>query len=230
MKAWGVGKGVLLVGLLVLAVGVPSSVSARRPPRQAFSFSTAGLACNAGTCSLASGNVGAGYGQNLVVTGGSGGPIGALPVFTVVAGSLPPGLVLAQTYGCCGTVIGGTTTTAGTFAFTLQARDGAGDLARQAFSIAVAPAARLAITFPATCCAAGTIGGSYLQNFFLTGGVGPYTASIASGKLPPGLRLSAAPPISITGTPTARGTYTFAVQVTDSTGTHAVEQGTITIG
>jgi large repetitive protein len=230
MKAWGVGKGVLLVGALVLAVGVPSSVSARRPARQALTFVTAGSSCNAGVCSLASGNVGASYGQNLVVSGGSGGPIGALPVFTVVAGSLAPGLVLARTYGCCGTVIGGTSTAAGTFDFTVQARDGAGDTARQAFSIVIAPAARLTITFPATCCAAGTIGGSYLQNFFLAGGVGPYTASIASGQLPPGLRLSASPPISITGTPTARGTYTFAVQVTDSTGARAIDQGTITIG
>jgi large repetitive protein len=230
MKAWRVGRGVLLVGLLVLAVGVPSSVSARKPPKQSLSFSTSGLACSGGVCALAAGNVGASYGQNLVVTGGSGGPIGALPVFTVVAGSLPPGLVMPQTYGCCGTVIGGTPTGTGTFTFTVQAKDGAGDTARQAFSIAVASPATLAITFPATCCSSGTVGGSYLQNFFLSGGVGPYTASLASGALPPGLHLSAAPPVSITGTPTAKGTYTFVVQVTDSAGAHATERGSITVG
>ena len=155
MKAFGVGKGLLLVGLLVVAAGVPTPVSARRPAKQPLTFITSGLACSGGTCALAAGNVGASYGQNLAVTGGSGGPIGALPVFTVVAGSLPPGLVLPQTYGCCGTVIGGTATAAGAYTFTVQARDGAGDLARQAFSIAIASPAQLAITFPATCSRAG---------------------------------------------------------------------------
>jgi hypothetical protein len=230
MKALRVGRGVLLIGLLVLAVGVPSSVSARKPTRQPLSFTTSGLACSGGVCALAAGNVGANYGQNLVVTGGSGGPIGALPVFTVVAGSLPPGLVMPQTYGCCGTVIGGTPTGAGSFTFTVQARDGAGDTAQQSYSIAIASPAKLAITFPATCCASGVLGSSYLQNFFLSGGLGPYTASLASGALPPGLHLSAAPPISITGTPTAKGTYTFVVQVTDSTGARATERGSITVG
>jgi hypothetical protein len=230
MKGWRVGRGVLLVGLLVLAVGVPSSVSARKPTKQPLSFITSGLACSGGVCALADGNVGANYGQNLVVAGGSGGPISALPVFTVVAGSLPPGLVLPQTYGCCGTVIGGTPSGTGTFTFTVQANDGAGDTARQAFSIAIASPSKLAITFPSTCCSSGTLGSSYLQNFFFSGGLGPYTASIATGALPPGLHLSAAPPVSIIGTPTAKGTYTFVVQVTDSTGGHATERGSITVG
>ncbi len=46
-------------------------------------------------------------------------------------------------------------------------------------------------------------------------GQGPYTWSIVSGSLPPGLTLDASGVIS--GTPTAIGTRTFTVQVTDST-------------
>jgi large repetitive protein len=48
-----------------------------------------------------------------------------------------------------------------------------------------------------------------------TGGVGPYTWSLANGtKLPAGLSL--APDGIISGTPTATGTFNFSVQVTDS--------------
>jgi hypothetical protein len=85
--------------------------------------------------------VGANYGQDIAITGGScGRPCVSLPVFTVVAGSLPPGLMMPRTYGCCGDVIGGTPTQDGAFTFTVQAQDGAGDLARQGFSIRIRPA------------------------------------------------------------------------------------------
>jgi hypothetical protein len=47
--------------------------------------------------------------------------------------------------------------------------------------------------------------------------------------LPPGLSLSASPPISITGTPTTRGTFMFTVTVTDSKGAQATKSGSITI-
>jgi hypothetical protein len=68
-----------------------------------------------------------------------------------------------------------------------------------------------------------------LQNFFLSGGVAPFAASIAAGQLPPDLKLSSSPPISITGTPTTAGTFTFTVRVTDSNGAQATKQGSITI-
>jgi hypothetical protein len=48
-----------------------------------------------------------------------------------------------------------------------------------------------------------------------SGGTTPYTWSIASGALPPGLSLAAGTG-TISGTPTATGTYGFTVQVTDS--------------
>ena len=117
----------------------------------------------------------------------------------------------------------------GTFSFTIQVKDGAGNVARQAFSIAIRRAAALTITFPTTCCNDGTVGTSYLQNFFLSGGVAPFSASIASGQLPPGLSLSASPPISITGIPTTRGTFMFTVRVNDSKGAQATKAGSITI-
>jgi hypothetical protein len=49
------------------------------------------------------------------------------------------------------------------------------------------------------------------------GGTAPYTWSLASGTLPPGLGMAPSDG-AITGTPTQAGTYDFAVMVVDSTG------------
>ena len=226
-------RGAVILAVVggIAVLGAVSAGSARPAAhRSPLKFITTGLSCTNGVCALGSGNVGANYGQDIAITGGScGSPCSSLPVFSVVAGSLPPGLSMPSTFGCCGDAIGGTPTQAGTVTFTIQVKDGAGDVARQAFSIAIGPSAPLTITFPTTCCNAGTVGTSYLQNFFLSGGVAPFTASISSGQLPPGLSLSASPPISITGIPTTRGTFTFTVSVTDSTGAQATEAGSITI-
>jgi hypothetical protein len=218
----------MLVSLAVVALALAPGVTAARTRTNTLHFDTAGLSCSGGVCALASGNVGASYGQNIAVNGASSSS--GLPAFTVVSGSLPPGLFMPSTYGCCGDAIGGTPTQAGTFTFTVQVRDVAGHTATQAYSIAISNPAPLQITFPTACCNAGTVGQSYLQNFFLSGGLGPYTASIAAGALPPGLTLSKAPPISITGTPTTRGTFTFTVKVTDSQGDQATKQGSVTVG
>ena len=215
-----------VVAVAILAV--PASAGARAGHLR---FITTGLSCSGGVCALPAGTVGGNYGQDLAIIGEScGSPCVSLPAFTVVSGKLPPGLTMPRTYGCCGDVIAGTPTTAGAFRFTVQVKDGAGDTARQGFSLAVGPPAPLQISFPATCCNAGSVGASYLQNFFVSGGVGPMTAALSAGALPPGLHLSTSAPISITGTPTTAGTFTFTVRVTDSTGSQATEHGSITVG
>lgn len=61
---------------------------------------------------------------------------------------------------------------------------------------------------------------SYTTTLAATGGVPPRTWAVTSGGLPPGLSLAAATG-TISGTPTAKGTYTFTAQVMDSTGTMA---------
>ena len=225
-------RGAVILAL-VGGMAVLSAVSASSARPAALSspltFITDGLSCSNGVCALGSGNVGANYGQNIAISGGSCGMPCSLPVFSVVVGKLPPGLVMPSTFGCCGDAIGGTPKRKGTFTFTVQVKDGGGDIASQAFSIAILRAAALAITFPTTCCSDGTVGTSYLQNFFLSGGVAPFSASIASGQLPPGLSLSASPPISITGTPTTPGTFMITVKVTDSKGAEATKAGSITI-
>jgi hypothetical protein len=59
--------------------------------------------------------------------------------------------------------------------------------------------------------------------------VPPYTWSISAGQLLPGLSLVKGPPVAISGTPTTAGTFTFTVTMTDKTGTHTGEPGSITI-
>jgi hypothetical protein len=70
---------------------------------------------------------------------------------------------------------------------------------------------------------------AYHVNFFADGGVQPYTWSIPSGQIPPGLTLAARPPAGLSGTPTTAGTFTFTVAVTDKAGTQTTEPGSITI-
>jgi large repetitive protein len=55
----------------------------------------------------------------------------------------------------------------------------------------------------------------------------PFTWTVASGTLPPGLSLSSGG--AITGTPTAAGTFNFTLRVVDSTGLTATQAQTITI-
>ena len=162
---------------------------------------------------------------------------GAVDTFTITAGSLPPGLSMPATYGAAGTIVGGTPTTAGTFTFTVHAVPFASPSAPGAtgtYSIKVGPPPPLAVSFPSTCCSAGTVGTAYLQNFFSSGGVGPFAWSVASGALPPGLALSSpsAPQVTgneLNGTPARAGTFRFTIKVTDSAGDQATEPASITI-
>ncbi len=127
------------------------------------------------------------------------------------ASSLPPGLALANT-GNPNYLeqIQGTPTTAGNYAFTLQAQDAGGQVATKACSIAII--GPLTITAPTTL-SNGTQNSTYPSTTFQAqGGVMPYTWS-ASG-LPSGLTLSTAG--VLTGTPTQLGTFNPTITVIDS--------------
>lgn len=63
--------------------------------------------------------------------------------------------------------------------------------------------------------------------FVGAGGTGPYVFEVSDGVLPPGLAMSTAG--VITGTPTAAGDFSFAVQVTDATGKTGVNNYRVTV-
>ncbi len=78
------------------------------------------------------------------------------------------------------------------------------------------------VNITTTSLPGGTVGQVYSQSVTATNGITPYSWSLVSGSLPPGLALSGTgtPSTTISGTPTTVGTYAFTVQVNDAgTGT-----------
>jgi hypothetical protein len=78
-----------------------------------------------------------------------------------------------------------------------------------------------------TTLPSGTVSVPYSATLASVGGTPPYTYSLASGSLPPGLALS--PSGMVTGSPTASGTFTFTIKVTDSAGETAIQAFTVTV-
>jgi hypothetical protein len=155
------------------------------------------------TTSLPSGTTGSGYSASLSASGG------VTPyTWTIAAGALPAGLSLSSSSGA----ISGTPSAAGSFTFTAEVADSAGQTRSAALSITIS-VPPLAIT--STSLPSGTVGNSYSANLTASGGVTPYTWSVSAGSLPAGLSLSASTG-AISGTPTAAGTSNFTAQVADS--------------
>src|SRR5512140_1412215 len=158
--------------------------------------------------------VGSGFNYLFNATGG-------LTPYTWSASSgLPPGLTFT-TAGNAGSLLG-TPTSAGTYAFTVTVSDALGQTATRSVQMAVYTPPAIANT----AMADGSIGQGYSQSLVATGGKAPYTFSIASGALPAGLALGAT---AITGSPTAAGSSTFTLQVSDANGHTATAPFTITI-
>ena len=78
-------------------------------------------------------------------------------------------------------------------------------------------------------CGAGKayVGTAYNVSLAATSGQGPYTYSVISGSLPPGLTLSSSGVIS--GTPTTAGNYTFTAKVVDKAGSSDTATCTINV-
>src|SRR5262249_13142696 len=150
-----------------------------------------------------SGTVGTAYSQTLNATGGT-------PPYTwsVVTGSLPAGLSLSS-----GGALRGTSNAAGTFNFTIAVADSAQQNAQKAFSLIIVPAGTPVSITKCSPLPSGIMGTPYSTQFQAAGGTGPYRWSLGSGVLAQGLTWSSDGLLS--GTPTAAGSATFAIQVTD---------------
>jgi hypothetical protein len=90
---------------------------------------------------------------------------------------------------------------------------------------------KLLPTFTTTTVANGTVGTAYSSPVTIANGAAPFTLSIASGALPPGLALSPQSLNSfvLSGSPTTAGSFNFTVKVTDSTAGSATQQFSVTI-
>ncbi|HWZ50728.1 MAG TPA: MBG domain-containing protein [Granulicella sp.] len=74
----------------------------------------------------------------------------------------------------------------------------------------------------------GSYGTAYSQTVTAAGGTAPYTYALFSGTLPPGLALNTGTGV-LSGTPTAAGTFSFAITATDANGFTGTQSYTLTI-
>ena len=134
--------------------------------------------------------------------------IGGTPpyTYTLLTGTLPPGLVLST-----GGVLSGTPTAAATYNFTIRTTDATTATAQAAFAITVSGSGPRILT---TSFPNGILNQIYNASFSGQGGTPPYTYSLASGTLPTGLILS--PNGTFSGTPTISGVYPITIRIGDA--------------
>ncbi|MDR6840703.1 outer membrane autotransporter protein [Pseudoxanthomonas sacheonensis] len=151
-----------------------------------------------GTLSMTAGTP---FSQQLTATGGT-----APYIWALASGStLPAGL----TFNASG-LLSGTPTARGNHTFTVQATDNASLTASKAYTLTVG---NPTLSFSPANPTAAVNGVPYTFTFTPVGGVASYALALESGSLPPGLSLSGA---TLSGTPTALGSYTFGIRITDS--------------
>jgi len=129
--------------------------------------------------------------------------------FSIVAGDLPPGLVLTDLGGNQASITGIASIT-GNYIATIRATATNGNTAERTYEFSVMGISN------ASPLTEAKIGVAYSQQLNVTGGVAPFTFSILSGSLPAGLTISSSGLIS--GTPTVIGNNSFTVLFLDSNG------------
>jgi hypothetical protein len=172
------------------------------------------------TSSLPNGQVGSAYSSSLAASGGT------TPYrWSLSSGSLPAGLTLSS-----GGLISGTPTTAGTSSFTVKVTDSSSpsQTASRSFGITISQSSATPLTISTTSLSSGQVSLPYAANLAASGGTTPYSWSVLSGSLPPGLVLTAASG-KISGTPTQNGSFPAQIQVTDSSSPNQTASQSFTI-
>jgi hypothetical protein len=162
------------------------------------------------TTSLPAGILGVPY-DSFVNAAGAPAPF----TWTVISGSLPPGLTFLPTSTSTSAEITGTPTVLGTSNFTVQVTDSSDASVTQALSITVNRPPPLSVATGSL--PDGTVNTKYSQTLEASSGVQPYTWSLIDGTTLPLGFVSPLPPSGlISGTPVVSGTFPFTVQVKDS--------------
>ena len=154
---------------------------------------------------------------NIVLTGTGGIP----PYRWSSVGVLPEGITLNAATG----TLSGVPQRRGDFSFNIQLNDNSGASTTRSFTLAVQPPP-LTITTEAPLFN-GTVGVFYTQNFLAFGGTPPYRWSL-SGSLPSGLTFDGGAG-TLNGTPTVTGTFSFTIQVADSSSVTATKSFSMTV-
>lgn len=202
----------------------------RKLARRAFGFCLACLLSGCGgssnsspssplsitTSTLPQGVVNVPYNTNVTASGGIT-PYG----WNVASGSLPPGLALSRAGA-----LSGTPTALGGFTFTVAVADSERPSSVAIASLGITVSAALQVS--TTSLPNGSSGVFYSVALAASGGLAPYSWTIMQGSLPKGLTLNATSGV-ISGTPTASGTSSFTVQVSDAEVTAATASANLGI-
>jgi len=166
--------------------------------------------------SLPAGEATAPYSQTLAASGGTNAGF----AWSITTGALPLGLSLSAAGA-----ITGTPTTTGLSNFTVKVTDSGGGSATLACSLNIIAGPSITTVSPLP---QGELTAAYSRTLAASGGTAAgFTWTVSTGSLPAGLSLSAAG--AITGTPTATGPSSFAVQVVDSGGGKATQNFTLAV-
>lgn len=141
---------------------------------------------------------------------------GGIPAYSwnIVSGALPDGLLL----NLLGEITG-TPTLEGNYPFTVSVQDSGGyfDVKDMTINVSLpAPLAIDTITLPN-----GILAVAYNEILSGSGGIPPYTWSLFSGSLPPGVFLSSSG--ELTGAPTEVGSNQFTVKISDQNGSEVTK-------
>ena len=159
------------------------------------------------TSSLPSGTAGSPYSATLVASGG-------IAPYLWAVDDLPAGLSVNSSTG----LISGTPIAQSSATVTARVTDAQtpSDTAMRALPLTIAPAPSPdPLVISTASLSNAKRNKNYNRTLTATGGLPPYTWSLASGSLPPGLTLNASTGV-ISGKATTIGTYPFTVQVHDS--------------
>jgi len=186
---------------------------------QAYTLAVAAPTITLPPTTLAGGTTGTAYNATLNPAAGGTAPY----TYAVTAGALPGGLALDPTTR----VISGTPTAAGTFNFSVTATDsstGTGPYtATQSYAITV-----VAIVLDPATLPGATAATPYSQTITASNGTAPYGFTVTAGALPAGLALSTGGTLS--GTPTAAGTFNFTITATDAASNSGSRAYTLAVG
>ncbi len=215
---WSVASGSLPAGLSLspggAISGTPSSPgtatftvqvkdTAGGSATQALTLAISPAALGISTVSLPPASVGSAYSQQLSASGGSGSYS-----WSITSGGLPQGLSLSP-----GGVISGSPAAGANATFTVSVTDGSTTATRSFTLTVTAPPIITTTSLPN-----GTVGSPYSATLTASGGMQPYSWSIVSGQLPPGLLLDPSSGV-ISGSPRAAGAFTIRIDLTDANST-----------
>jgi len=151
---------------------------------------------------------------------------GGVPPFTfAITQNKPAGLSIDPATG----IVSGTPTTAGTFHPTIRVTDSAtpANVGNTNYTLVISAAGALTITgsFPAT----GTVGAAYTGSLTVSGGTAPYTWVVTGFPATITASGTTTPTVTVSGTPTAAGTFNVSAVVTDSAAGTATSTATVVI-